>query len=137
MSKPPVNPPPTNPPPTAPPDTRPPNKPPNKAEALVVDALILEADRLLVAEFFAQVDAILDDLTTPPAPKPQLPKPVGPPRFTSGEHRLVGHVGPPAESESEALARLMVSARRPLLPGTQDIADQVNALVRAERRASS
>lgn len=105
MSNPPANPPPQ--PPTRPPDTRPPTKPPNKADA----------------EIFAAAELVRADLATPtvpPAPKPELPKPVGPPRFQifDGEHRLVGRVAEPAESEAEVMARLMVAAVRPAIPGS-------------------
>lgn len=62
-----------------------------------------------------------------------LPKPS---RFqiSDGRHRLVGRVAEPAESEAEVLARLMAAAR-PVMPGTQAVADQINASVRAGRNS--
>jgi hypothetical protein len=42
-----------------------------------------------------------DPLPPPPPPTPfDPPKPLGPPRFAEGEHRLVGRVEPPQPSHA-------------------------------------
>jgi hypothetical protein len=107
--------------PSGPPDTRPPNKPPGNppppspppsADAWVdptyADALLDEVDRLLAdlklparrdPSSSAAVGA--SAIATTDGPGFTTPQPLGPPRFAEGEHRLVGHVGPPAEASGK------------------------------------
>jgi hypothetical protein len=122
MSKTPVNPPP---PKTPPPPRRPPTKPPNKAadDVFALAASLGEdvardlarphkpsppskpprkpINTKPIRAASPQTPARPGPVETGswkaggPVPRPQMPKPVGPPRFVAGERRLVGAVWPP------------------------------------------
>jgi hypothetical protein len=88
---------------SGPPDTRPPSKPPSGPPPKLA---------LPVPSHAGHQPPVYRDPMDSRSQRTRAVATTGEPgfTFTEGEHRLVGHVGPPAEAEAELLAALIVAA---------------------------